>query len=283
MIFKTLFSARPAVLARTASIAALLAVSALPLALTGCGCGLLSKDAWSGGGNCARQAQVERDVREQQSQRDVQALKKSADGGDVKAQVAMGQFHIFENHANSERATGLAYYDKASHQGDLQARRIFVTELLRDCQAKAFKLGQNRLNGPQYAPHCAAEWLAMETLATQACVRNSQAVNSSIQVALGEAFEDAGKSDDADFWYAVAATHCTTAEERASGRMSGFIARLRTEGGSQQVRGAMWLGVRGRHLFPTLPLGTPDVEQKARARQAILQAKVARSGIRPAL
>jgi hypothetical protein len=44
----------------------------------------------------------------------------------------------------------------------------------------------------------------------------------------------------------------------------------------------MWLGVRGRQNFQNIPLGTPEVEAKAKARLAMIQARVARSGIRPA-
>lgn len=267
-------------LARTLKIALLLS---LAIFITGCGCGVLSKDAWSGGGNCAKQQRAEYDTREQQSQRELATFKKRADDGDAKAQFAMGQFHVFEQHPNSLRAIGLGYFDKASRQGDLQAQRIFATESLKDCQAKAFKLGPTRLNGPQYAPYCSREWQALETLATQTCVRSSASINSSIQVAIGEAFDDADKSDEADFWYLVALTSCVTSEERATGRISGFTARHRADGRPQEVRGAMWLGVRGRGNFPTIPLATPEVEAKAKARLAMLQAKVARSGIWPML
>jgi hypothetical protein len=252
--------------------------------LTGCTCSVFSQDTWSGGGNCAKQQAAERAVGEEKSQRELPALKRRADSGDVKAQVAMGEFHIFEHHPNSDRATGLAYYDKAGRQGDLQAQRILLTESHNDCRAKARKLGRKELDGPQYAPHCVAEWLALETLATKACVRTSPSnVSSSIQVALGKSFEDAGRSDDADFWYVVAITHCLTAEERASGGQQGILVGPRVDGTPQQVRGAMWLGVRGRDRFPNIPLGTPEVEDKAKARLAMLRAKVASSGIRPAL
>lgn len=267
-------------LARTLKIALLLSLAVF---ITGCGCGVLSKDAWSGGGNCAKQQRAEYDAQQQKIQQDIGTVKKRADAGDVNAQLAVGQFHISGQHPNSDRATGLAYYDKAGRQGNLPAQRIFVTESYNDCRAKAFKLGLSRLNGPQYAPHCAPEWLAMETLATKACVRTAPNATSSIQFALGQAFDEANKSDDADFWYVVAMTHCMTAEERATGRMSSFTVGPRTDGRPQEVRGAMWLGVRGRHLFPTIPLGTPEVEDKAKARLSMLQAKVARSGIRPVL
>jgi hypothetical protein len=119
--------------------------------LTGCTCSVFSQDTWSGGGNCAKQQAAERAVGEEKSQRELPALKRRADSGDVKAQVAMGEFHIFEHHPNSDRATGLAYYDKAGRQGDLQAQRILLTESHNDCRAKARKLGRKELDGPQYA------------------------------------------------------------------------------------------------------------------------------------
>jgi hypothetical protein len=265
-------------------IATTLALMFAAFGLTGCACGVFDQGAWSGSERCHKQWQAERDVAEQQSQKELAALKKRADAGDVKAQVAMGNFHVFEQHPNSDRATGLAYYDKASRQGDLQAQRIFLTESHKDCQAKARKLGKKELDGPQYAPHCVAEWVALETLATKACVRTSASnVNSSIQAALAKSFEDAEKSDDADFWYVMALTHCLSAQERASGAERSILAGPGREVRLRDVRGAMWLGVRGRSNFPNVPLGTPEVEDKAKARLIMLQNRVARSGIRPVL
>ena len=261
----------------------ILALVALTLCISGCGCGLLSKDAWSGGGNCARLQREEQDTREQQTQRELPALKKRADDGDVKAQVAMGEFHLSAQHPNAVRATGLAYYEKAARQGSLPAQYVLVTETHKDCQSKARKLGQKEADGPQFAPHCAAEWLAFEKLATQSCARGGRNLDSTIQVALGKAFDEAGKADDADFWFVVATTHCAMSAERLPGGGTSLLIGARSEGGSQQVRGAMWLGVRGRQNFHNIPLGTPEVEAKAKARLAMLQAKVARSGIRPAL
>jgi TPR repeat protein len=272
----------PAVMFRTSKIIALLALSALTLTLTGCGCGLLSNDAWNGGGRCARLSQERRDTEEQQTQRALPALKKRADDGDVKAQVAMGEFHLSPQHPNAVRATGLAYYEKAARQGSLPAQYVFVTETYKDCQSKARKLGQKSESGPQFAPHCAAEWQAFETLATQSCARGGRNLDSTIQVALGKAFDEAGKADDADFWFMVAVTHCAMPAERLSGGGTSLLIGARSEGGSQQVRGAMWLGVRGRHNFYKIALGTPEVEAKAKARLAMLQARVDRSGIRPA-
>ena len=274
---------RQAPILRTLKIAISLTLLPLTLAITGCGCGVLSKDAWSGGGNCARLQREEQAAREQQSQRELPALKKRADDGDMQAQVAMGQFHMSGHHPNSVRATGLAYFDKAGRQGNLQAQHIFLSETHQDCRSKALKLGQKEADGPQYAPYCTAEWLAMETLALKACVRTSRHIDSSIQVKLGEAFDQAGKSDDADFWYVAAITYCLTPAERSQTGMSSVLINPRTDGRPHQVRGAMWLGVRGRQNFPHIPLGTPEVEASATARLSMLQAKVARSGIRPAL
>lgn len=266
------------------SIVVMLSITLTVFGLTGCACGVFSQGAWSGSERCTKQWQAERDAIEQQSQHELAALKKRADSGDVKAQLAMGNFHVFEHHPNSDRATGLAYYDKAGRQGDLQAQRIFLTESHKDCQAKARKLGLKELDGPQYAPHCVAEWTALETLAKKACVLTSATnVSSSIQVALGQSFEFASKSDDADFWYVMAITHCISPAQRASFGEQGILVGPRVDGGAQQVRGAMWLGVRGRQRFPNIPLGTPEVEEKAKARLAMLRAKVASSGIRPAL
>jgi hypothetical protein len=267
---------------------ALLIATTLPLmftafGLTGCACGILS-DGWGSSERCSRQQQAAADYREQQSQRELPALKKRADSGDMKAQVAMGNFHIFEYHPNSDRASGLAYYEKAGKQGDLQALRIFLTESHKDCSLKARKLGKKELDGPQYAPHCVAEWTALETLAAKACVRTSLSnSDSGIQSLVAKTLDASGKSDDADFWYVVAMTYCLTAEEHAYSKTYGFVANPRGEGRPQEVRGAMWLGVGGRHRFPNLPLGTPEVEEKAKARLAMLRAKVASSGIRPAL
>ena len=166
---------------RTSKIVVLLA---LTLAVSGCGCGLLSKDAWSGGGNCARLQREEQDTREQQTQRELPALKKRADDGDVKAQVAMGEFHLSPQHPNAVRATGLAYYEKAARQGNLPAQYVLVTETHKDCHSKARKLGQKEADGPQFAPHCAAEWLAFEKLATQSCARGARNLNCAVQVSL---------------------------------------------------------------------------------------------------
>jgi TPR repeat protein len=267
---------------RTSKVAALLMLAAVTLSLTGCGCGLLSKDAWSGGGRCAKLAQERWDAEQQQTQRELPALKKRADDGDVKAQVAIGEFHLSPQHPNAVRATGLAYYEKAARQGSSPAQYTFVTETYKDCQNKARKLGQKDADGPQFAPHCAAEWQAFEALATKSCARGGRNLDTSIQVALGKAFDEAGKADDADFWFVVAVTHCAMPAEHSPVRGTSILIGARSEGGSQQVRGAMWLGVRGRHNFYNIPLGTPEVEAKAKARLAMLQARVDRSGIRPA-
>jgi hypothetical protein len=259
-----------------------LSVMLTAFGLTGCACGILS-DGWGSSERCTRQQQAAQDSREQQSQRELPALKKRADAGDVKAQVAMGEFHIFEHHPNSDRAAGLAYYDKAGKQGSLQAQFIFLTESHTDCRSKARKLGQKEVDGPHYAPHCVAEWNSLETLAAKACVRKARNIDSSVQYAVGKAFDEAGKSDDADFWFVMAITYCVTPEQRLPSGDTDILIGVRADGGSQQVRGAMWLGVRGRDRFPTIPLGTPEVEEKAKARLAMLRAKVASSGIRPAL
>ena len=265
-------------------IFALLALCALTLNITGCACSVLSSDAWSGGGACAQQQQAERENAELKSQHELPALKKRADGGDEKAQMAMGNFHIFEHHPNSDRAAGLAYFDKAGREGDLLAQRIFLSESHKDCQNKARKLGLREVDGPQFAPYCITEWAALEALAKKACVRTSSVnISSSIQVALGQSFESARKGEEADFGYVVAMTHCLTAQERASNGEKSMLIGRGIDGRPQEVRGAMWLGVRGRDRFPTIPLGTPEVEQKAKVRLAMLREKVAASKIRPAI
>jgi hypothetical protein len=280
----TSFTAR---ICATALAVLLLVLTAI--GLTGCACGILGQDAWSGTPRCDQYQQSARDSQEQQSQRELPALQKRADAGDVNAQFAMGQFHVKEQHPNANRATGLAYYDKASRQGDVPSRRIFLTESLKDCREKSYKQGLPRNAAPPFAPYCATEWAAMETLAKSQCARTSVSNStSSIQYELGQMYNWAGKSDDSDFWYVVAMTHCTTAAERSvdtpgSLGFSGFTVGPSQEGPLGEVRVAMWLGVRGMYKPPYTRMPNPEIEAKAKARLLQIQGQVARSGIRPAL
>lgn len=148
--------------------------------LTGCTCGVLSQDAWRGSERCHKQWQAERDAAEMQSQRELPALQKRADEGDVKAQFAMGQFHVaayhnggtttmMHQHPNADRSLGLAYYYKAGLQGDLQAQRIFATETLYDCRARKNKLRKSGAVPSPNLPQCTAEWGAMDALAKNQC------------------------------------------------------------------------------------------------------------------
>ena len=269
---------------RVTKIFALLALLASTLSMTGCACGALSEGRWGGSAACDKQLQAEFDAREQKAQRELPALKKRADSGDVKAQVAMGFFHTFEYHPNSDRATGLAYYQKAGSQGDLQAQRVFLIESHNDCAAKARKLGKKDTDGPQYATTCSAEWLALETLAAKACIRKSmEDADSGIQTEIARVLERGGKVDEADFWYVVAKTHCLTAREQSFGKRSGYIASPRGGGQLQEVRVAMWRPERPGDRIPQAPPVPQDVADKADARMAMMQGRVEQSGIRPAL
>ena len=200
-------------------IFALLALLSLTVNITGCACSMLGQEAWGGGSeSCNKMRAADRDARDQKLDRELVVLKNRADAGDVKAQIAVGEFHVFGYHTNSDRATGLAYYDKAGRQGNLVAQYIFLEESYKDCVSKARRRGQKELDGPQYAPSCAAEWQALETLAAKACVRKALNIDSSVQYAVGKGFDIAGKSDEADFWFVVAISHCVTpAQRRASG------------------------------------------------------------------
>lgn len=270
---------------RGAKMFALLALLASTLLTTGCACSMLGQEAWGGGSeSCNKMRDAERDAREQKSQRELPALKKRADAGDVKAQVAMGFFHTFEYHPNSVRATGLAYYEKAGGQGDLLAQRVFLIESHKDCAARAGKLGRKETDSPQYAPTCAAEWLALETLAAKACVRKSmQDSSSGIQTEIARLLERGGKVDEADFWYVVAKTHCLTAREQSFGKRSDYIASPRGGGQLQEIRVAMWRPERPGDRIPQAPPVSQDVADKADARMAMMQVRVEQSGIRPAL
>lgn len=248
---------------------------------TGCACSVLSSGAWATSEVCKKQEQAAEESREQQSQRGLPALQKRADSGDVKAQVALGEFHVFERHPNSNRAVGLTYYDKAGRQGDLQSQLIYAVESHQDCQLKARKLGQKQTDGPAFAPLCVAEWQAMEALANKSCVRRGLYLGGTIQVEVGQALDVAGKADDADFWYVVAVTQCLTQNDRTASGAIQLNFSPRSENSSQQVRGAMWSGVSRGERFPGIPLGTPEVEEKAKARLAMLKAKVAASTVRP--
>ena len=270
-------------LSRVAKTFALLALLASTLSITGCACGILS-DGWGSSDRCTRQQQAASDDREQKAQRELPALKKRADSGDVKAQVAMGFFHTFEYHRNSDRATGLAYYQKAGSQGDLQAQRVFLIESHKDCAAKARKLGRIDTDSPQYAPTCAAEWLALETLAAKACVRKSmEDFSSGIQTEIALLLERGGKVDEADFWYVVAKTHCLTVREQSFGKRSGYIASPRGGGPLQEIRVAMWRPERPGDIIPQRPPVPQEVADKADARMAMMEGRVAQSGFRPAL
>ena len=268
---------------RAARIFALLALFASTLSMTGCTCGILS-DGWGSSERCTRQQQAASDDREQKSQRELPALKKRADSGDAKSQVALGNFHVFEYHPNSYRATGLAYYEKAGGQGDLQAQRVFLIESHKDCAARARKLGRKGTDSPQFAPTCAAEWLALETLAAKACVRKSMEDSSSgIQTEIARLLERGGKVDEADFWYVVAKTHCLTAREQSFGIRSRYIASPRGGGQLQEIRVAMWRPERPGDRIPQSPPVSQDVADKADARMAMMQVRVEQSGIRSAL
>ena len=269
---------------RALKLFALLGLLASTLSITGCACGVLGEKRWGGDAGCAKQVEAERDAIEQKAQRELPALKKRADSGDMKAQVAMGLFHTFESHPNSDRATGLAYYDKAGRQGDLQAQRVFLIESHKDCAAKAGKLGKKETDSPQYAPTCTAEWLALETLAANACVRKSmQDSSSGIQTEIARLLERGGKVDEADFWYVVAKTHCLTAREQSFGKRSGYVASPRGGGSLQEVRVAMWRPERPGDRIPQAPPVPQEVADQADARMALMEGRVAQSGIRPVL
>lgn len=269
---------------RVAKIFALLALLASTLSITGCACGALSEGRWGGSAACDKQQQAGADAREEKAQRELPALKKRADSGDVKAQVALGYFHAFETHRNSDRATGLVWYDKAARQGDLQAQRVFLIESHKDCTLKARTLRLKDSDGPQFVPTCSAEWLALETLASNACVRKSlQQSDSGIQTEIALLLERAGKLDDADFWHVVAKTHCLTAREKSFGKRSGYFASPRGGGPLQEVRVAMWRPERPGDRIPPVPPVSQDVADKADARMALMEGRVAQSGIRPAL
>ena len=165
----------------------MLAVTALLLTLitfglTACAPLVCVAGSWGGGDTmCKRMMQSEGDAEEQQSQRELPALQKRADAGDVKAQFAMGQFHVLEYHSgnstnvtgfrpNADRAIGLAYYYKAGLQGDLQAQRIFATETLYDCRANAVKMRKAGTVTPSNLPKCVAYWIEIDMLAKNLCV-----------------------------------------------------------------------------------------------------------------
>ena len=271
-------------LTRAAKLFALLALFVSTLSLAGCACGVLGQNRFGGSPACDRQVAAEMDAREQSALREQPALKKRADSGDVQAQAALGRFYLNGGHPLSDRAEGLAYYAKAASQGDLYAQRIFLMESYDDCRLKARKLGQSDSDGPHFAPHCSAVVLALETLAAKACVRTSlQDNSSSVQWALANLFDFGGKNDDADFWYTVAMMHCLKPSALPSSNVYDFTAAPRGENQPNQVRGAMWLGVRGRLNSPGMPPTSAEVEEKAKARLAMLQEKVTRSGIRPAM
>jgi hypothetical protein len=265
----------------TLMLCALLSV----LTLTGCACGFMDVNRFGGSPSCDRQVTAERSKVAEKRFAQIASVKQRADRGDVKAQMEIGFFHVYEHHEQSNRALGLSYYQKAAAQGDLPALRTYLLEAHQDCRTRARNLGMKETDGPQFAPHCAADWAAVENLGEKSCVLVSQQNNpASLQVAIGQTFELASKGDDADFWYTVALTHCLTPGERTGFGEKAFSVWPRgLAAGADQLRGAMWLSVSGREKFPSYPLPSPEIEAKARERLAMLREKVARSGIRPEL
>lgn len=255
------------------------------LTLTGCACGFMDMNRFGGSPSCDRQMTAERSTAAEKRFAQIESVKQRADRGDVKAQIEIGFFHIYEHHQRSDRALGLSYYQKAASQGDLPALRTYLLEAHQDCRTRARNLGMKETDGPQFAPLCDAEWAAVENLGKKSCVLVSQQNNpASLQVAMGQTFELASKGEDADFWYTVALTHCLTPSERTAFGEKAFSVRPRgLAAGSDQLRGAMWLSVSGREKFPNNPLTSPEIEAKARERLAMLRERVARSGIRPEL
>ena len=164
-------------------IAIILCFSPLVVGFAGC-MPLACLSDFSAQGNCAKLQKAERDALEGQILQELPALQKRADAGDVKAQVAMGQFHVQEYHpgagssavitggrSSANRALGLAYYHKAAMQGDLNAQRIFAEETIYDCRAKDSKLHKSgdaisRSNRPR----CNPTWSDMDLLVKNLCV-----------------------------------------------------------------------------------------------------------------
>ena len=254
------------------------------LSLNGCACGALSDGAWKGDPQCVKQHQDAQYNAEQKRSQELPNLKKKADSGNVKAQVEMGFYHVFQRDPGADRVVGLTYYQMAGKQGDVHAQRIFLTETHKDCQAMARKRGLKEADGPLFAPHCVAQWNAVEDLAKKYCARTSlQNTRTSLAVEVAMQWDWGRKSDEADFWYAVSLTHCLTPSERTSFGEKAFRATPSSQSDSYEVRRAMWMRVAGMENTPHWPHPSTEVEAKAKDRLAMLREKVARSGIRPEL
>lgn len=263
----------------------------LPLAMTACGsCYLPGADAKE---SCNKQLQAEVANREKKAQQDLPALRKRADAGDVNAQASLGNFHVLGQHANSQRAVGIAYFEKAGKQGDLRSLRHFVYETYIDCQRSAREIGRNQrltteqinATGPPLSPHCDAQWAAVEVLAAKTCVTRFPSESSamySLAYLVAQTYDDVDRADEADFWFLVARNSCTTVGRGTANDISYFGANPRSQRGSHELRGAMWFEMRGWRNSQNLPQPSPEVSEQAKQRMAMLQEKVARSGIRPA-
>jgi hypothetical protein len=136
--------------------------------------------SWGGGDTlCKSMSDSDRRSEDQQILRALPEVQKRADAGDVKAQFAMGEFHVnvysgttyTRVYPNADRTIGLGYYYKAGLQGDLKAQRIFAAETLYDCRAKASKLRKAGGGAPLASnlPQCTAWWGDMEALAKNQC------------------------------------------------------------------------------------------------------------------
>ncbi len=252
-------------------------------ALTGCACGIMDVNRFGGSASCNQQMAAEREAESQKRLGQIPGLHKRADSGDIKAQIELASFHVFEHHPQSNRALGLSYYQKAAKQGDLHSQRIYVTETYQDCYAKTRSPWMSPNLGPQFAPLCEVEWSALETLAKQQCARSSEN-NSNVSLAalVGGKYSHAGKLEDADLWIVAAMIFCIAPKERASSGDKALIApALSIDWRSDPVRAMMWLQILGPQRLGPAPPDLTDLGEQPKKRLAMLREKVTRLGIRP--